>query len=449
MKKILVIDDDEIILLLLGNLLKKSGYEVMTATDGESGLIVAKNRNPDIVVTDFRMPGISGLEVVAEMSRTHPGIPVIVLTAHGDVSLTIKSIQAGAYDFIEKPIQPKELLEAIRNGIQASIQSQSLTETISYTARKAIENNLLAGKTPVMREIFKKIGRISLNKMNVLLTGETGTGKEQVARLIHFSGITRDHPLVVVNCSTADEAELDAELFGNTKGIVDSAKRDKGGKLEQAGEGTVFIDEFSQLSIHLQGKFLRVLQEMELQKNSLEETASFQSRIIVSSSKNLEDLVAKGTLLKELYFNLKVFNIVLPPLRDRLEDVPELLTHLIQKLNRKLNKNIVKIEEGVVEMLKSYNWPGNIREMENVLTQAVILSRGDVLEREHVHLNSQDKSLSGNENTSLISLAEVEKDHIRRILKAVHWSKQEASRILDITRPTLNAKIKKYKLKKD
>lgn len=449
MKKILVIDDDEIILLLLGNLLKKSGYEVMTANDGESGLIVAKNRNPDLVVTDFRMPGISGLDVVAEMSRTHPGIPVIVLTAHGDVSLTIKSIQAGAYDFIEKPIQPKELLEAIRNGIQASIQSQSLTETISYTARKAIEDNLLAGKTPVMREIFKNIGRISLNKMNVLLTGETGTGKEQVARLIHFCGITRDHPLVVVNCSAADETELEAELFGNTKAIVDSAKRDKRGKLEQAGEGTVLIDEFPQLSIHLQGKLLRVLQEMEFQKNGLEETTSFQSRIIASSSKNLEDLVAKGTLLKELYFNLKVFNIVLPPLRDRLEDVPELLTHLIQKLNRKLNKNIVKIEEGVVEMLKSYNWPGNIREMENVLTQAVILSRGDVLEREHVHLNYQDKSLSGNENTSLISLAEVEKDHIQRILKAVHWSKQEASRILDITRPTLNAKIEKYKLKKD
>lgn len=449
MKKVLIIDDDEIILLLLNNLLKKSGYEVMTATDGESGLILAKSRNPDLVVTDYKMPGISGLDVVQELGRNQPGLPVIVLTAHGDVSLTIKTIQAGAYDFIEKPIQPKELLEAIRNGIQASIQSQSLSETISFTARKAIEDNLLAGKTPVMREIFKNIGRISLNKMSVLITGETGTGKEQVARLIHYSGITRDHPMLVVNCSASDDEQLEQEIFGSGKGLFDSNRKERLGKLEQAGEGTLFIDEFPQLSLNLQAKLLRVLQEMAFAKDSNEQKPVLQARIIASSNKSLDDLVEEGKLLKELYFNLRVFNIELPALRHRIEDIPELLSHMIQKLNRKLNKNILKVEDGVIEMLKNYNWPGNIREMENVLTQAIILSRGDVLEREHVHLNQRDKVFSRLDQKNLVSLADVEKEHIRIVLKAVNWSKLEASRILDITRPTLNAKIEKYKLTRE
>jgi two-component system response regulator AtoC len=449
MKKILVIDDDEIILLLLNNLLKKAGYDVMTANDGESGLIVAKSRNPDLVVTDYKMPGISGLDVVQEMGRSHPGIPVIVLTAHGDVSLTIKTIQAGAYDFIEKPIQPKELLEAIRNGIQASIQSQSLTETISFTARKALEDNLLAGKTPVMREIFKNIGRISLNNMSVLVTGETGTGKEQVARLIHYSGITRDHPMLVVNCSAADEEQLGQEIFGWGKASPDSSRKERPGKIEQAGSGTLFIDEFPELSINLQVKLLRFLEEMAFAKENDEHSKRLQARIIASSNKNLEKLVEEGKLLKGLYYHLKVFHIVLPPLRQRLEDIPELLSHLIQKLNRKLNKNIAKIEDGVVEMLKNYDWPGNIREMENVLTQAIILSRGDVLEKEHIHLDQRDRGLSRLDYKNLVSLADVEKEHIRIVLKAVKWSKLEASRVLEITRPTLNAKIEKYNLTRE
>jgi DNA-binding NtrC family response regulator len=449
MKKILVIDDDEIILLLLNNLLKKSGYEVMTASDGESGLVLAKSRNPDLVVTDYKMPGISGLDVVQELNKSNPGLPVIVLTAHGDVSLTIKTIQAGAYDYIEKPIQPKELLEAIRNGIQASIQSQSLTETISFTARKAIEDNLLAGKTPGMREIFKNIGRISLNKMSVLISGETGTGKEQVAKLIHYSGITRDHPMLIINCSAVDEEQLEFELFGSGKGQYEGSKKERPGKLELAGAGTVLIDEFPDLPINLQAKLLRVLQDMEFMKVGGELNSPLQARIIASSNKDLEALVDEGKLLRELYYNLKVFNIVLPPLRQRLEDIPELLSHMIQKLNRKLNKNILKIEDGVVDLLKNYDWPGNIRELENVLTQAIILSRGDVLEKEHVHLNQRDKILVRLDDKNLVSLADVEKEHIRIVLKAVNWSKLEASRILDITRPTLNAKIEKYKLKRE
>ena len=446
MKKILIIDDDEIILIMLSSLLRKSGYDPITASDGESGLIMAKNRKPDLVITDYSMPGISGLDVVQDLARSNPGLPVIMLTAHGDVSLTIKSIQAGVYDFIEKPINPKELIETIKNGIQVSNQSKSLSEAISFTARKAIEDNLLAGKTPVMREIFKNIGRISLNKMSVLITGETGTGKEQVARLIHYSGVTRDHPLVVVNCNAANEELLSQELFGF--GEEDNSRKNKKGKLEQAGEGSVLIDEISTLSYNLQSRLLRVLQEMTLMKPGNETPVPVNARIIATSGKNLEELAESGEILKELYYQLKVFNIVLPPLRDRLDDIPELTTHILRKLNRKLNKNIVKLEDGLMDLLKNYDWPGNVRELENVLTQAVILSRSDVLEKSHIHLNIKEKTSDQNKKKHLVSMMEVEKEHILRVLNILDWNKQEAARILDITRPTLNTKIEKYQLHK-
>jgi len=448
MKKILVIDDDEIILLLLSDLLKKSGYEVFTATEGDIGLIVARNRHPDLVITDYKMPGISGLEVVQELAKSNPGVPVILLTAHGDVSVTIKAIQSGAYDYIEKPIQPKELLDVVKNGIQVSIQSRSLSETISYPARKAIEENLLVGKNPRMREIFKNVGRISMNRMSVLIMGETGTGKEQVARLIHYSGITRDFPMVVVNCNALSQDELEMELFGYRKSTSDISRKDRPGKLEQAGEGTVLIDEFTELPHHLQLKLLRVIQEMEIFKPGSDQPIKFQARIIAVSTRNLEQLVSSGALLKELYYSLKVFNIALPPLRQRLDDITVLLNFMVQKLNRRLNKNIVKVGDGVVDLLKQYDWPGNVRELENVLTQAVLLSRGDVLEKEHIHVDLREKVLATTFTKQLSTLALVEKEHIEYVLKAVKWSKLEASRILDITRPTLNAKIERYKLTK-
>lgn len=446
MSKILAIDDDSIIRTLLTNILTKAGYEVVTAADGESGLELAVSTYPDLVVTDFQMPGISGLEVLTELQRTQPGLPVILLTAHGDVALTIKSIQLGAYDFIEKPIQMQELLDVIRNGLDVSRQSRNLTEAISPEARKAIEDNLLVGKTPVMREIFKNIGRISLNKVNVLITGETGTGKELIARLIHFSGITREHPLIVVNCSTLNEGLLEHELFGYTLGAFPGAMNDKKGKFEQAGEGTLFLDEISELTDNIQTKLLRVLQELEFEKPGADEPLPMKARIIAATNKDLESLVKSGKFREELYYRLKVFTIALPPLRSRKEDIGELVKHLMGKLNRKLNKRILKIGDGVLDLLQGHDWPGNVRELENTLMQAFIMTRSDVLEKEHIVLMSTSEGADG-EVFELKSIADIEKVHIKKVLDKVKWNKQEASRILEITRPTLNAKIEKYGLK--
>jgi len=446
MSKILAIDDDSIIRTLLTNILTKAGYEVITASDGESGLEMAATQAPDLVVTDYQMPGITGLDVITELQKTQPGLPVILLTAHGDVALTIKSIQIGAYDFIEKPIQMQELLDVIRNGLEVSVQSRNLQETITPEARKAIEDNLLVGKTPVMREIFKNVGRISLNKVNVLITGETGTGKELISRLIHFSGITREHPLVVVNCSTLNESLLEHELFGYTLGAYPGATNNKKGKFEQAGEGTLFLDEISELTDNIQTKLLRVIQEQEFEKPGADEPLPMQARIIAATNKDLEELVKSGKFREELYYRLKVFTIALPPLRQRKEDIPELVRHLMGKLNKKLNKRVLKIGNGVIEMLKNHDWPGNVRELENTLLQAIILTRSDVLEKEHIMLMNPNKE-GEDESFELKSIADIESVHIKKVLDKVKWNKQEVSRILEITRPTLNAKIEKYGLK--
>ncbi len=446
MNKILAIDDDSIIRTLLYNSLSKAGYEVLLAGDGETGLDMVKKEVPDLVITDFQMPGISGLDVVTELQQSHPGLPVILLTAHGDVALTIKSIQVGAYDFIEKPIQMQELLSIIRNGLEVSHQSRNLAKEISPEIRKSIEDNLLVGKTSVMREIFKNIGRISLNKVNILITGETGTGKELIARLIHYSGITRDYPMVIVNCSSLNEAFFEQEMFGYCKGAVNGALTDKTGKLEQAGNGTIFLDDISELSDGMQTRLLRVLQEMEFEKPGCDQPIPLNARVIAATNKDLEEMVKNGKFREELYYRLKVFTISLPALRNRKDDFPLLIAHLMQKLNKKLNKKVHKIGEGVAELLIRHEWPGNVRELENTLMQAMIMTRGDVLERDSIVIATRHTPAEDHE---LCSIADVEKVHIKKVLDRLKWNKLEASRILEITRPTLNAKIEKYGLRKE
>ena len=444
MSTILVIDDDDFIRGVLKSVLKKAGYIVFDAPDGETGLQYVEQYDPDLVLTDYKMPGISGLDVVQEVVRTHPGLPVIMLTAYGDVTLTIKAIQAGAYDFIEKPVKNHELLEAIQNGVKASARSKSLKQVIAPEARKEIEENMPSGKTPAMREIFKNIGRISLNNVNVVLTGESGTGKEQVARLIHYSGINREHPFMVTYCSSADEQKLEQELFGFSSMDQHTSRK---GKLEQAGEGTVFIDEFPDLPIKIQNRLFRAFQNGEFERPGNQAPVQLNARFIVATNKNIDLLVAENKFSKELYYRFKMFSIYLPPVRERKDDLPELVQSLLIKLNRKLNKHVVKVEDGLIDLLKTYNWPGNIRELENTIIQAMILPHGDVLEKKNIptfDLSTDQPGIS--KPVQLVSMADVEKVHIKKVLDALNWNKMEASNTLKITRPTLNKKIEKYLL---
>jgi len=450
MEKILVIDDDKLVRKVFKLTLSKEGYDVLEAEDGRQGLQLIKTENPDLVLTDFLMPGINGLEVIAEITRLKLNIPVIMLTGYGDVSLTIKSIQKGAFEFLEKPTKPEVLKSTVRKALDSAQTSRNLPEVITSEeeADKELDNNFLIGRTPRMKEIFKNIGMISMNKVNVLIEGETGTGKELIARLVHFSGITRDKPLVVVNCSALTETLLESELFGHVKGSFTDSIRDKKGKFELAGDGTIFLDEISEISLNTQVKLLRVIQELEFEKVGGETPIPMKARIIAATNKNLEDLIKAGKFREDLYYRLKVFTIKLPPLRDRKDDIGDLIIHFLHKLNKKFNKNVTKIGDGVVELLMQHNWHGNVRELENTILQAIVMSKNDVLEKQNIVLNTamDEQESVKTQETDLKSLAEVEKTHIKAVLDSVHWNKVEASRILEITRPTLNAKIEKYNL---
>ena len=453
MEKILIIDDDKISLKVIKEILERLGYKTIQAENGEAGLLLVRSEYPDLVITDFQMPGLNGLEVMAEIHKLNSGLPVILLTGYGDVPLTIRSIQLGAFDYLEKPIDPIQLRNIVLLALNSVKVSSGLNEVKfeDLSSESMLENNILVGKTPQMKEIFKNIGRISLNKVNVLIQGETGTGKELIARLIHYSGVTKDQPLVIVNCSALTETLLESELFGHVKGSFTGSIRDKKGKFELAGEGSIFLDEISEISLNTQVKLLRVIQELEFERVGGEEVIPMKARIIAASNKNLEALIKEGKFREDLYYRLKVFTIDLPPLRERKEDIRDLVIHFLRKLNKRFNRNVVKIGDGVIEVLKAHSWHGNVRELENTILQAIVMSKNDVLEVENITLNprqNQGEEIK-QELPRFRTIAELEKYHIKRILDEVKWNKLEASHILDITRPTLNAKIEKYSLTRD
>ena len=451
MEKILVIDDDRLSLKVIKEILGKLGYKMLEADNGENGLVLVRSEHPDLVITDFQMPGIDGLQVLSEIHKLDIGLPVILLTGYGDVVLTIKSIQLGAFDYLEKPIDPVQLKNVVQMALNSVRISNGLNEVKfeDASSESMLENNILVGKTPQMKEIFKNIGRISLNKVNVLIQGETGTGKELIARLVHYSGITKDQPLVIVNCSALTETLLESELFGHVKGSFTGSIRDKKGKFELAGEGSIFLDEISEISLNTQVKLLRVIQELEFERVGGEEVIPMKARIIAATNKNLEALIKEGKFREDLYYRLKVFTIDLPPLRERKDDIRDLVIHFLHKLNKRFNRNVVKIGDGVIDVLKAHNWHGNVRELENTILQAIVMSKNDVLEVENITLiNRYNEKIepAKQEIPQYRTIAELEKYHIKRILDEVNWNKLEASHILDITRPTLNAKIEKYNL---
>ncbi|MBK7028239.1 MAG: sigma-54-dependent Fis family transcriptional regulator [Bacteroidales bacterium] len=448
MDKILIIDDDEWNRQIMRETLKKEGYILFEAVDGESGVATVRRESPDVVITDYLMPGINGLEVMLEVRKIKSNLPVILLTGFGDVGLTIKSIQMGAFDYLEKPVKSSHLKTVVRDALNSVKVSSSLNEVIPDDISTVLVDNLLVGKTPQMKEIFKNIGRISMNKVNVMIQGETGTGKELIARLIHFSGITREKPLVIVNCSALTESLLESELFGHVKGSFTGSIRDKSGKFELAGEGTIFLDEISEISLNTQVKLLRVIQELEFEKVGGEATVPMKARIIAATNKDLEELIKQGKFREDLYYRLKVFTINLPPLRERKDDIRDLVIHFLHKLNKRFNKSVVKIGDGVIELLQEHEWQGNVRELENTILQAIVMSKTDVLEKENITLISRSQSVVDHSSidSHYKTLADLEKFHIKRVLDELKWNKVEAARYLDITRPTLNAKIERYNL---
>ncbi len=448
MEKILVIDDDDSIRETLQLYLSEIGYEVITANNGETGIKLIDQHKPDLILSDLKMAGLTGIDVLKRAKEIDTKNQVVLMTAFEDMQSTIVAMQLGAYDYIEKPLELSRFNSVVKRALESRRLSDRLVTAISEDDSDINYEESLIGKTQSMREIFKKIGKISSTRVNVLIEGESGTGKELITKVIHFTGITKSHPFIAVNCTALSESLLESELFGHVKGSFTGAVRDKKGKFELAAEGTIFLDEISEISPNLQVKLLRVLQEREFEKVGGEMTIPMNARVVAATNRNLNELVKEGKFREDLYYRLKVFTIDVPPLRERKDDIPSLVIHFLRKINKNLHKNVKKIPYEVMEMLQNNEWVGNVRELENILLQAVVLSKGDVLEKENILLRNKTvlKDIEENEDVFNLTLADIEKNHIQKVLDHLKWDKQAACKVLGISKPTLYNKIHTYGL---
>jgi two-component system response regulator AtoC len=445
MESILIIDDDESFGETLEIFLADMGCRILRANNGKVGLDIIESEHPDLVITDYKMPQLNGLQVLKRVKEIDSKIQVIMLTAFEDMDSTIKAMQLGAYDYVEK-LELERIKAITKRALESKKLSERLVIAISEDSSDYQLENSLVGSTKAMKEIYKKIGKISSTKINVLIQGESGTGKELITKIIHYTGVTHDQPFIAVNCTALSESLLESELFGHVKGAFTGAIRDKKGKFELAEEGTIFLDEISEISPNLQVKLLRVLQEREFERVGGEITIPMKARVVSASNKNLAELVKLGKFREDLFYRLKVFTIEIPPLRERKEDIPKLVVHFLKKINKELHKNVWKIPYEVMEILQTHEWVGNVRELENTLLQAVVLAKGDVMEKEYILLKHNEIVINNKTNIANLSLADIEKSHIMLVLEEVNWDKQMASKILGIAKTTLYNKIETYGL---
>jgi DNA-binding NtrC family response regulator len=442
MKSILIIEDDPLVRKTLASQLGKRGFEIIAAEDGEGGVLSFAERCPDLVLLDIRLPDMDGLEVLRRIKDKNRRAIILVMTAFDDMKTTIEAIKLGAHEYLVKPLNTAEL-ELV---IDKAFQVRALEEKVSYLVEEkqkeyTIDN--IIGRSAQMREVFKMIGSVANTRTNVLIQGESGTGKELVAKAIHYNSPYRDEPFIVINCSAISDTLLESELFGHVKGAFTDAVCETKGKFEIAGKGTLFLDEVGDVSPNLQSKLLRVIESRDFMKVGGERVLKTEARITAATNQNLRALIDKGRFREDLYYRLKVVEIMLPSLRERREDIPELVGYLLEKINREIRRNVRKVPPDVMKLLAGLPWRGNVRELENALTRAVILAKGDVVLMENLPVDQDEKGAFSNE---LVPLDEVEKNYIRHVLAAVKGSKTRASQILQISRPTLDKKIKDYGL---
>lgn len=450
MKNILVIDDDSSICESLDLYLSEEGYRVRIAMTGTEGLNSFVNEPADVVILDIRLPDVDGFSILEDLQEEDENVKVIMITAYHDMESTIMAMKLGAFDYIHKPINIDELDIAIRKALKTVEMERKINGFLMEPAR-IFKTGDIIGSGPRMREIFKTIGVVSQSKATVLIQGESGTGKELIAKVIH-TNTSPGEPYIAVNCSAIVETLLESELFGHEKGSFTGAIARKQGKFELAGQGSVFLDEISEMSLNLQAKLLRVLQEREVERVGGKERVPVNARVITATNKDLQAMVKQGSFRDDLFYRLNIVSITIPPLRERPEDLSPLIDHLLTKINIDLHKRIGGVSDEVLEMFRAYHWPGNIRELENLLVRAAVVAKGQILAKNDFPDLFVEKKGSGGEPAEdgrdeqgrFLTLDEIEERHIRRIVKETNLNKGEICQALGIARPTFERKLEKY-----
>ncbi|PID40453.1 MAG: Fis family transcriptional regulator [Proteobacteria bacterium] len=468
MNSVLIIDDDDQLRISFERLLREEGYQVRTAASGEAGIRMVGEELPDLVVLDVRLPGISGLETFRQIHLIEQKLPVIIMTAYGTTETAIEATKMGAFDYVIKPFDIPQMLSTIRQAIEAGRFMRSPVE-MDVPPDKT-EGEAIVGKSPAMQEVYKAIGRVSATDATVLIRGESGSGKELVARALYQHSIRSKKPFLVINCVAIPDTLLESELFGYEKGAFTGATHRRVGKIEQASGGTIFLDEIGDMPLNLQAKMLRLLQEKSVERLGGRDTIPVDVRIIAATNRDLERLITGGQFREDLYYRLKVITIWLPSLRDRAGDIPLLADYFLTRFSNELGIENPGITREAVSMLVSSPWPGNIRELSNTLQKALIFNRGAPLSMSDITqaIGSEAKNSPPSESAcdesirtwirTLLSngvqdnLFENCMDHFGSVLvgealSLTDGNRSQAAKLLGISRPTLHAKIEKYSIR--
>jgi DNA-binding NtrC family response regulator len=436
---LLIVDDDATIRESLSEALTDDGFAVRCAEDGTGALAVLDGFSPDIVLADVRMPEMDGLELLRLIQERKPAIDVVMMTAFDDMPTVVSAMREGATDFLVKPLD----LHDLRRVLRRVRDDRRLRERTRSTGNASAEPTAgeLVGRDPRMIEIFKLVGKLAGSRASVLIRGESGTGKELIARAIHFNSAEAAEPFVPVNCTALPTTLLETELFGHVRGSFTGAQGDRRGRFALAGRGTIFLDEIGDTSAEFQSKLLRVLQEREFYPVGAERPERAEARVLTATHRDLEELVAADGFRADLYYRLRVVEIVIPPLRERLTDLPLLAEHLVRRIAGSLGRDEPVLSAEALEALGRHDWPGNVRELENCLQRAMVLATGEVIRPEHIVLGP-DRGASG----PLARLEEVEREHVARVFAATGEHKSRTAEILGISRPRLDRLLRKHEL---
>ena len=466
-ERVMVVDDDPDHLRIVSAILEASDYEVEGAEDAEQALARVHAFQPALVLTDLRLPGMDGVELLERLQEGMDHVEVVVMTGHEDMTSAIGAMKAGAFDYVVKPIEVDALRDLVARCLKERELNLRSTRDEERVEEEEVRGHKVIGRDPRMIEIFKTIGVLSRNRATVLVRGETGTGKEVIARAIHDHSLHAREPFIAVNCTALSETLLESELFGHVKGAFTGAVSSRKGYFELAGTGTIFLDEIGDTTLEFQTKLLRVLQDRTFFPVGGESARHTEARIITATHQDLESLVDEGGFREDLYFRLRVVEIVVPPLRERRGDIPELARYLLARIRKETRQGIHHISPEAMEVLTHYDWPGNVRELDNALTRASILARGVTLGPEHLRLGGDGPGESWGESMGPGGEALARGQAVihgeegggpdwtldgaiarqaLRVLEHTEWNKSEAARLLEISRSRLARIVDKFDL---
>lgn len=443
---ILIVDDDVQMTVMLKKILEKEGYDVEIALNGQDALAKSAVGDLDLIISDIRMPGMDGLEFLERIKGNHQDVPVVLMTAFGSIEAAVESMKKGAYHYIAKPFKTEQLLSVV----EAALRERKLQLEVAGLRReitKEFSFSNIIGKSPVMQELFSLIRRVARTKSTVIIYGKSGTGKELVAKALHYNSPRADKTFVAFNCAAIPETLLETELFGHAKGAFTDARYAKKGLFVEADGGTLFLDEIGDMPVSIQGKLLRAIQEREIRPVGATQEIKIDVRLVAATHHDLQQLLKEGKIREDLYFRLNVVPINLPELKDRKEDIPPLVRHFIKKYAVENNQKPLNVSRETMRILMEYSWPGNVRELENVLERAAILTEGPMIQPENLPEGLRSAPYASDEEIPIsFSLENLEKKHIQDILNLTRGNQSEAAKILGIDRRTLYRKIKAYNL---